>query len=491
MIGLQVRFLAGRYHANAWHHAHNEAVPEWPPSPWRVLRALVSAAYAEELAPEVVAPLLEQLRGLPCYCLPRASDAHSRHYMPDTDDGSHSKAKVFDTFVAVEGGAIDPRPLTIAWDVELSEDDRRLLERLARRIPYLGRAESWASLDVVSVAQDTSWDCWPEGARDGASSTNLLAVASQDTLTRWADEQPKPTKKQPPVPRSLWDVVTFSGERYRAEGWSDVPGTRRVRYVFREPPFRRTPSTTARVRTKAPPTVARFAIRSPVLPRMFDAIAIGERLREAAMSQSREVSGDARPVFSGHMSSVSNHQHARYLATNEGPRHGFIDHLTIAAESGFEPEDIIALQRLRRLWGRGGHDLELILIGLGQPSDFAGDAAPRSRILGRSTVWESVTPYVPTRHPKRVRGVLVDGIEDQVVKECRQVLGVTPSSVVRSGEPATWARFRRRRLKGNGSHGPDLGVGVRIILDRPRSGPLALGYGSHFGLGLFEPRLDA
>lgn len=488
MIGLQVRFLAGRYHANAWHHAHNEAVPEWPPSPWRVLRALVSAAYAEELAPEVVAPLLEQLRGLPYYRLPRASDAHSRHYMPDTDDANHSKAKVFDTFVAIEGGALDPRPLTIAWDVDLSDGDRTLLERLARRIPYLGRAESWASLEVVPVARDTSWDCWPEDTRGGASSTNLLAIASQDALTRWADAQPKPTKKLAPVPRSLWDVVTFSGERYRAEGWSDVPGTRRVRYVFREPPFRRTPSTTARVCPKEAPSVARFAIRSPVLPLMFDAIAIGERLREAMMSLSRKTSGDARPVFSGHLPSVSNHQHARYLATNEGPRHGFVDHLTITAASGFELEDIVALQRLRRLWGRGGHDLELILIGLGQPSDFAGDAAPRSRILSRSAVWESVTPYVPTRHPKRARGLWVDRIEDQVVKECLQVVGVAPSSVVPCGKPAMWASFRRRRIRGGGRHGPDLGVGVRLVFDQSVPGPLALGYGSHFGLGLFEAR---
>ena len=44
MIGLEIRFLAGRFHGTDWHHAHNEGVPEWPPSPWRVLRALVSAA---------------------------------------------------------------------------------------------------------------------------------------------------------------------------------------------------------------------------------------------------------------------------------------------------------------------------------------------------------------------------------------------------------------------------------------------------------------
>ncbi len=117
MIGLEVRFLAGRFHGTSWHHAHNEGIPEWPPSPWRVLRALVNAAYAEELPPERVEPLLEKLRGLPRYRLPAASDAHTRHYMPEREGLKETKAKVFDAFVAIAGGAKNPEPVTIAWEL--------------------------------------------------------------------------------------------------------------------------------------------------------------------------------------------------------------------------------------------------------------------------------------------------------------------------------------------------------------------------------------
>ena len=39
---LAVRFPLGRYHANPWDQAVNEGATEWPPSPWRVLRALVA-----------------------------------------------------------------------------------------------------------------------------------------------------------------------------------------------------------------------------------------------------------------------------------------------------------------------------------------------------------------------------------------------------------------------------------------------------------------
>lgn len=494
MIGLQLRFLAGRFHGNGWHHAHNEGIPEWPPSPWRVLRALVSAAYAEELPATDVAPLLEKLRGLPRYRLPLAVDAHTRHYMPDADDANHKKTKIFDAFVAVAGGAEDPQPVTMAWPVELTADERALLSRLCRRVSYVGRAESWAEVSALDVDGDR-WDCWPDEREQGAGATTLLALTPAEELAAWAKDQSTPKKgKGKDVPRTLWDVLTFDGERYRDEGWSAVPGTRLVRYVFARPPFRRSivPSSGRRIPV-LPPTVARFAIRSAVLPRLHEALAVGERLRVSAMSQSKKVSGEARQVFSGHGEAVLNHQHAMYLSSGDDPtnaKRGFIDHLVIAARAGFDDQDIVALQRLRRLWRRGGHDLELVLIGLGQSADFGGTEVPRAPMLSESRVWESLTPFVPTRHPKVVRGVDIDTVADQLCRGCEQLLGVKPIEVSPVGRPASWSRFRRRRLDGGGSRGPDRAFGARLVFEQPVRGPIALGYGAHFGLGLFVPPGD-
>lgn len=488
MIGVEVRFLAGRFHANGWHHAHNEGIPEWPPSPWRVLRSLVSAAYAEDLLASEVEPLIEKLRCLPSYRLPLAVDAHTRHYMPDTDDANHTRAKVFDSFVAVEGGATAPEPVTMAWPVELNGSERTLLARLLRRISYLGRAESWAELTLVDV-QDGSWDCWPDETASTSNATSLLALSSADELAAWAEQQPKPSRKNVrDVPRGMWDVLTFDGQRYRDEGWTDVPGTRRARYVFARPLFRRAAVPRPAMRAVAPATVARFAIRSAVLPRLHEAVAIGERLRIAAMSVSRRISGDARPVFSGHVQGGnSDHGHAMYLAISEDPRNaGFIDHLVISAKCGFEGEDVITLQTIRKLWGHGGHDLELILLGIGRPADYGGTTTPRSSILARGTTWESVTPFVPTRHPKLVRGVEVEGIEDQLRRACVHLLGIEPRAVTPFGRREDWSTFRRRRLGGGGRRGPDRAYGARLVFDQEIEGPIALGYGCHFGLGLFQ-----
>ncbi len=487
MLAIELRFLAGRFHGTGWHNAHNEAVPEWPPSPWRVLRSLVHAAYATGIPAATVEPVLAKLRGLPRYRLPRAVDAHTRHYMPDTDDGNHKRAKVFDAFVAIDGGASDPQPVTMAWPVELSPSERDTLECLCASITYMGRAESWADMRVLDVGDDGRWDCWPDELDNQATATSLLALETEAEFAQRIERTPAP-KKGLDVPRRIWDVLTFSGERYRTEGWSRVPGTRLARYIFRTSPFERAPVATPVRRRIAAPTVARFAICSRVLPRMEDAIFVCERLRIAAMAQSRDLCGDARPVFSGHTPLPSNHQHAMFLACCDDAGHadrGEIDHLLITARAGFAEDDVRALQRIRRLWASNGHALELILVGLGDCEAYGGLVSPRTATLAESRVWESVTPFVPVRHPKTVRGQPRDTIEEQIRTGCEQLLGVAPIEVTEIGQRSAWSRFRRRRPKGGGSRGPDRGHGARLVFAAPQRGPIAIGYGAHFGLGLF------
>src|SRR6266478_5034096 len=43
MLLIEFSFPAGRYHATAWGRHVNEGVPEWPPSPYRLVRALYDA----------------------------------------------------------------------------------------------------------------------------------------------------------------------------------------------------------------------------------------------------------------------------------------------------------------------------------------------------------------------------------------------------------------------------------------------------------------
>jgi len=484
MVGLEVRFLAGRFHGNRWQNAHNEGVAEWPPSPWRLLRALVSAAC--DLGVEAQAkPLIEKLGAAPpSYQLPAARQAHTRHYMPDVDDAKHKKTKVFDTFVVVDGGSFLCSPQTVrAWwpELTLSVEESALLQRLAHRVAYVGRAESWAEVGVVSEDRVGSFDCWPDDTKT-APSTTLMALEPVEAFQSWVREQTSPD-----TPRSTWDVLTFGGERFRKQGWSKVPGTQLVRYVFSNPPFESGSVIGGRSSQSAKrrPTVARFAIRSAVLPQLEEALIVAERMRQGLMSQSRRISGNARPVFSGHFDDglVRQHDHAFILPSADFNDEGRIDTITVAAKMGFDTEDLRALQQTRRLFGRNGHFLDLVWLGVGEAADFGGAKRPHSPLLHESTTWESVTPFVPTRHPKKVRGSYVDDIPSQLRRGCAQVGLPEPVSVEPLG--GEWREFRRRRRGGKGRRGPDRAYGVRLVFGQTVRGPIALGYGAHYGLGLF------
>jgi CRISPR-associated protein Csb2 len=363
----------------------------------------------------------------------------------------------------------------------LSTDERATLGRIAARVPYIGRAESWAEVVVVDVEVGSEFDCWPDDAAT-APSTTLMALEPQATFQGWLREQ---TSRD--TPQSIWEVLTFDAERFRKQGWSKVPGTRLVRYVFKQPPLQaNAPKHATQSRpSKALPTVARFAVRSAVLPRIQDALIVAERMRQGLMSQSKKVSGTARPVFSGHFEDElpRQHAHAFILPTAECNNQGRIDTVTVVARMGFAIDDLRALRQTRRLFGRDGHYLDLVLLGVGSAADFGGARTPYSQVLHESTTWESVTPFVPTRHPKIVGGLEVDDIRSQVIRGCAQ-LGL-PEPVRVEPLDGEWHKFRRRRREGSGRRGPDRAYGLRLIFDRPVRGPIALGYGAHFGLGLF------
>src|SRR5688572_24416820 len=125
MIALRMRFLAGRFHATPWLRQVNEGAVEWPPSSWRLLRALVAVfhrAQPEGVAEAHLTRILDALSAAPRFCLPEATTAHLRHY-----DAANGGIKFFDAFVAVDPSL----PLDWVWpDAELSTDDRSVLERL-------------------------------------------------------------------------------------------------------------------------------------------------------------------------------------------------------------------------------------------------------------------------------------------------------------------------------------------------------------------------
>ncbi|MBZ5586669.1 MAG: type I-U CRISPR-associated protein Cas5/Cas6 [Acidobacteriia bacterium] len=90
MTTIELRFPAHRFHGTPWGRHVNEGVPEWPPSPYRLLRSLFDAWKRKR--PDLPETRVEEvLRALasepPRFALPKGTASHTRSYLnSNTED---------------------------------------------------------------------------------------------------------------------------------------------------------------------------------------------------------------------------------------------------------------------------------------------------------------------------------------------------------------------------------------------------------------------
>jgi CRISPR-associated protein Csb2 len=453
-FGLALRFDLGRYHATPWGSHVNDGQVEWPPSPWRLLRALFSASRVDTRLNAERASVDRGLQLLlaappPSYVLVSSVSAHTRHYLPQLklDKGQAPRRDlVVDAFRALSPEAT----VSVWWDVELADDLRTALARSARAVGHLGRSES---LCTVS----------PLGARPAAFHAEPSDQADVELLC------PGPGAGLPEL------IVPVS--ELRAVRRPLPPGAQWVPYRVDEPALSRTPRAGARER----PTLALLRITGGGRPSLHDAVVAGELLRSALQKRfDRGGTGGTSPTLSGHIGGVArrdHHRHAHYLALpdRDGRR---IDRLVVWAPEGLGPEEVHAIAALERLRFREAPEpLRVALAALGDDRRMGG----LERLLGPARVWSSVTPFAPPRHAKRRAGHVVDGLDEQVRRElAHRGLGAAVDI-----EPLRrdWSSYRRTRSGGARREAPR-GFGFRLTFDEPQRGPIAIGALSHFGLGL-------
>jgi CRISPR-associated protein Csb2 len=177
------------------------------------------------------------------------------------------------------------------------------------------------------------------------------------------------------------------------------------------------------------------------------------------------------------------------------------------APEGFDEAAMRALEELTWLSHIGDHPLQVVLLGLGVAEDFrlpvgAGSGSAGTPLVGAGRVWTSLTPFVPTRHPRSrgtrqfEEGLRVGGAEHDLRRLLRAAGFPEPVQVHQLPEcrladrTYPWNRFRTRRLDGGGLSGSGPAVGWRLVFAESVSGPLCVGYGSHFGLGVFVPEAE-
>ncbi len=536
MPTLTITFPGKRYHATPWGTHVNEGQVEWPPSPWRICRALLATGMnklgwqAHDLP-----PLATELIGLlasvpPTYQLPPSiTVAHTRHEMP-TDDKA---IQVLDGFVRV-GNAT----LKISWQVELSPAAFMLFAELAEQLSYLGRAESWVRATLTpSPLTPENTNCRPlEGPEIDidAEPITLLAPITVDEFSTWRKEQVTSEEEDvvaregrkdrrghslalPPLPRDLIDCMLCSTADLRAQGWSCPPGSRKLLYSRPQRALvTAQPLPRPRKTTREPVECALIALtpatkRGEVLPQLRLALPQMENLHRALISRLKngqncpELTGrndDRTPLQDGH-------RHAHYLPLCLGPgqrdalRNGDapIDHVLIYAPRGLTDCAQRAIERLH--WVRSSrvrehpreqhidrqHRLTTTLVAIGDLQTIR--AAIREHcpldLFATSTTWESYTPFIAPRFVKHK-----SPIDKQIEAELASRGLPKPTSIEilprQAASNSGFLTFIRRRHRSRPQPPSQLPWALRITFDEPIRGQLlALGYGSHLGLGLLRP----
>jgi len=515
MIAIKITFPAGRWHATAWGTHVNEGVPEWPPCPWRLLRALLAAWFWKDRRDEaVLCSLLGKLAAVaPDYLLPEASAAHTRHYMPG---GDGKKTKIFDTFVHVSEG----QALWIRWNAELSTDEQALLARLLASFSYLGRAESLViaelreatDKELLHAAAKAAWTRPADSSSIGdGEAIRLIGPQEPAAYAAWAALQNEPAtkgkkakgkKNAATLPETLHDALQLDTADWKKDGWSLPPGSRWLDYVRPRDAFKIAPVSRPRAtRHTALPTVARFALTAKVPPGITQSLSLAERFHQALCKQLGDSSSPALTGVDAEGQPLTGNAHAYFLP--ECDLHGYVTHVTVHAPCGFTEEDSRALSRLRKIWsieGKGA-EIDVILLATGRAADFN----PASPYFRPSRVWRSLTPFVPVRHAKATRtgvakldpanGLQIGSAEHDCLRLFSLVAPeVKPVSVQNLGvRLAVGLRsipaldFQRQRRNGGGTRGDHRGYALQIEFTKPTAIPFGLGYAAHFGLGLFVP----
>jgi CRISPR-associated protein Csb2 len=529
---LKLRFPAGRFHATPWGHHVNEGLVEWPPSPWRLLRAFIACGFATQnwsKIPPDARRLIDKLAEvLPSYRLPPASSAHSRHYMPVgvLGKGREKTTLVFDTWADVGAGEI-----LVHWPCKLDWNDASLLKRLADALGYVGRSESWVEAELIAGDSLTvdQFNAFPSGD-DGPpgreyEQVSLMAAIPPASYVAWHGSQVdaalaafplpggerKPSAKLlkdreravAPYPPDLVACLTQDTAWWKGHGWSQPPGSRRVLYWRRRdslqvgvPQLPRAPehhrvTTMVLAITTASGNRSALPPRTRTLPQaeLFHRAIVG-RVGNGALVDCPELTGrgeHGRPLR-------ADHGHAHTIPVDlDGDGH--LDHLIVYAPMGLGALAQRSIRNLRRTWTKGGAgDLQLAVVGSGDLEILRCLPPPLRRqvdaLLGPpegTRSWMSDTPFVFPRFLKpQGKNAILGQINDELAT---RGLPLIERADVDEDLTRTLRHHIRRRNHG-GAPPVDTGYGLRLTFPERVRGPLMLGYASHYGLGRFRAVVD-
>lgn len=497
---LRQEFPLGRFHATPWRvNPYDDPHGEWPPSPWRLVRAVTARWYqwAREASPEPDVSQLERLQAALCrstyaFHLPPSARKGSplRQYHPTEFGWRPAGANVastrsYGTSLVQDNYWCVPPEAPVWWFIEGDDwtyDLRELLGQCLERMTYFGRAETLTRVRVAGSTDEIPQANCTLVDKRGAGSAPVLSpldTATRKDIERTTDN-PEAVKRTVP-PGAQW-LYAVRPERSAARERRRVPEHRPDCHLMQFAiGWNVAPEPRAIVRL-----TSRF--RGAVLSELYrlktgDAKANWTRasreVREAVANMTgKDASGDA----------LRGHRHTEFLTWCENGQPTRLLVWRGARAFDADEQDAILLAAAREVsWATAGPNSDEWKVRL-VPLDRAVPP-PLGFDKQSSSLWKSVTPYVPPRYRlQRGRERKGESIAEQICREIH-TRGITQKVEVEVTGPPQWMSIHipHRERNKRDSAGVRLSYLVQLRFDKPVTGPIRLGHSSSFGLGLFCP----
>ncbi len=507
---IEQSFPLGRFHATRWKMgAFGDPYGEWPPSPWRLLRALANRwfQWSRETGGEdrnaLDRMLLELSKELPEYYLPVHTTRGKplKQYLPVGLEEKYKYKKnpvtkkseldyqYRDTATTLTDDAyrLIASNDSVFWVWQnVAINDGQLLDELLARVLYFGRAESWTRLRRIEQLP------------------SRLAVQSVRLHEKRMAASNPVLAPDPQLENRL--RLLFEPTDHSDIGHRDIPpGTRWYYAALPSPPRIRI---TSRHKNRYPENLThiQFTIGGQVLPTVKYWCLLTEQFRKRALRElCRILTGNTKCDFPSldvstkskmrgftgkdeYGEPLADHSQAYFAILPDGD--GKAARLIVWRHAPFSQEEVEALLAAARfplLWDSASPKWKIKLLPL--PFEM-----PLSiKVMGTSHRWESVTPFVLPRQRRRFRknGKRRPGEtpESIAAKLCQRIYGITPLSVT-SETSEEWPYVHvGSRERGQKNRQRMTLPSFRLVIEfaQPVAGPIALGDSSHFGLGVFRP----